>query len=259
MTPNDPSVTSPFDDGDLYDVALGRLDYGLEFYVDLARQSGGPVLDIACGTGRIMLPSLQAGIDIEGLDLYASMLDRLRRKASALGINPRLHQADMSDFRLDRCFALVMIPFNTFVLNMTAEAQIRCLQLCREHLSPGGLLVFDTFFPASSLIAAPDGNRVLQLESAHPLAGLPTRVYNTRSFDRVAQIQRSHVEIEILNSGGEITVSHAYDISLRWIYKSEMELLIRLAGFSRWQICGDFDRRSLEHETDAMIVLAWNE
>ena len=98
------SLPSVFDDGDAYDLLLGGKDvpYGLDFYTALARQAQGPVLDIACGTGRILLPCLQAGVDIEGLDLFEPMLKTLRAKGAALGLSPRLHQADMSDFSLPR-------------------------------------------------------------------------------------------------------------------------------------------------------------
>ena len=148
-------LPSTFDDGDVYDLVGGDMDYGRDFYVNLARRAGGPVLDVACGTGRILLPCLEAGVDIEGLDLFEPMLARLRSKATALGLAPRLHQADMSVFSLPRRFALVMIPFNAFIHNTTQEAQISCLECCLQHLSPGGELVFDTFFPSIEIIGAP--------------------------------------------------------------------------------------------------------
>src|SRR5437870_6589075 len=72
------SLPSIFDDGDMYDLLLIGIVYGLDFYVALAREAKGPVLDIACGTGRILLPCLQAGVDIEGLDLFEPMLKTLR-------------------------------------------------------------------------------------------------------------------------------------------------------------------------------------
>ena len=81
-----------------------------------------------------------------------------------------------------------MIPFNAFIHNMTQEAQIRCLQLCREHLLPGGMLAFDTFFPSLEIVGAPENTRVLEGEFPHPETGLPMRMYDTRSFDRVAQV-----------------------------------------------------------------------
>lgn len=112
-----PKEATPFDDGALYDLCFERFDLGLDFYLGLAKAAGGPVLDLACGTGRIMLPCLKAGVDVEGLDLFPNMLARLRLKASALGFEPKLHEANMAGFRLPRRYALIMITFNAFVHN----------------------------------------------------------------------------------------------------------------------------------------------
>ncbi|MFI5459480.1 MAG: class I SAM-dependent methyltransferase [Isosphaerales bacterium] len=251
-------LPSIFDDGDVYDLVGKDVPYGLDFYVALAREASGPVLDIACGTGRILLPCLQAGVDIEGLDLFEPMLKTLRAKAAALGLSPRLHQADMSNFSLSRRFGLVMIPFNAFVHNMTQEAQIRCLQLCREHLLPGGELTFDTFFPALEIVGTPANTRVLEGEFPHPQTGLPIRMYDTRSFDRVAQVFHSQNDIELLAADGSVQTVHRSEISSRYIYKHEMALLLRVAGFARWEIYGNFDRRPLMRENEAMVVTAWD-
>jgi SAM-dependent methyltransferase len=252
------NLPSVFEDGELYDLLLKDLPYGLDFYVALAREANGPVLDIACGTGRILLPCLEAGVDIEGLDLFEPMLKKLRKNAAAKGLSPRLYQADMSDFSLPRRYALIMIPFNAFIHNMTQEAQIRCLTLCREHLLPGGLLVFDTFFPTLEYLSTPANTRVLEGELPHPETGLPMRMYDTRTIDRVSQTQHSLNELEFLAADGNIAAVHRSQCIGRYFFKHEMELLVRVAGFARWEICGDFDRRPLTHETDAMIVMAWN-
>jgi SAM-dependent methyltransferase len=253
------NLPSIFDDGDLYDLLLKDIPYGLDFYVGLARAAKGPVLDIACGTGRILLPCLEAGVEIEGLDLYDPMLKTLRAKAAALGRSPRLHQADMSEFSLGRRFALIMIPFNAFIHNMTQETQLGCLQQCREHLLPGSRLVFDTFFPALEFISTPPGTRVLEGEFPHPQTGRTMRMYDTRTVNRVEQTFESLNEIEEVASDGTARVIHRALDHSRYFFKHEMELLLRLAGFARWEIYGDFDRRPLTKETDAMIVSAWNE
>jgi SAM-dependent methyltransferase len=259
MTESSQHLPTPFDDGDVYDLILEDLPYGRDFYVGLAKAAEGPVLDVCCGTGRILLPSLQAGVDIEGVDLFAPMLDRLRRKAAALGLSPRLHQADMSEFELPRRYALIVIPFNAFGHNMTQEAQIRCLSRCRDHLAPGGMLAFDTFFPSLAIIGTPQHTRVLEGELPHPATGLPMRMYDTRSFDRVAQVQHSVNELELLGADGTVEQVHRSEMRLRYIYKQEMALLLRAAGFPRFEIHGDFDRRPLLNEDDAMIVEAWKE
>jgi SAM-dependent methyltransferase len=248
---------TPFDDGDLYDIVLGRLDYGLDFYLGLARAAHGPVLDLTCGTGRVLLPALQAGLDVEGVDLSADMLATLQKKAAALGLTPRVVQASMSSFRLDRRFALIVIPFNAFVHNLTTDDQLATLSCCREHLEAGGMLAFDTFFPGLAIIGGPENTPVLELESTHPETGRPVRALDTRQFDRVEQTQHSLGEIEMLDAAGKVATTHRSRTTIRWIYKHEMELLLRVAGFERWQIYGDFDRHPLVKETDAMIVQAW--
>lgn len=253
------SLPSTFENGEAYDLVAASVDYDLDFYLELARRAQGPVLDVACGTGRILLPCLQAGVDIEGLDLFEPMLETLRTKADALRLSPKLHQADMGSFSLPRHYALVMIPFNAFIHNMTQEAQISCLQCCREHLLPAGVLVFDTFFPSLEIIGTPSKTRVLEGELPHPQTGLPMRMYDTRTFDRVAQVQHSLNELELLAADGSVQTVYRSETQGRYIFKQEMELLLRVAGFARWEICGDFDRRPLTREDDAMIVMAWND
>jgi hypothetical protein len=142
---------------------------------------------------------------------------------------------------------------------MTQEAQIRCLQLCGEHLLSGGNLTFDTFFPSVEIVGAPAKRRVLEGEVPHPETGLPIRMYDTRTFDRVAQVQHSLNEVELLAADGSVQTVHRSEVSSRYIYKHEMALLLRVAGFARWEIWGDFDHRPLTRENDAMVVSAWSE
>jgi SAM-dependent methyltransferase len=248
---------SPFRDGELYDIVCAGLEYDLAFYVGLAAAARGPVLDIACGTDRVMLPCLQRGIDVDGLELNQPMIDRLQRKAAALNVQARVYQGDMGEFRLPRSYALIMIPFNAFIHNMTQAAQIRCLECCREHLTPGGLLVFDTFFPGLAAIGIPENTRVLEGELRHPTTGELLRVYDTRTFRRVEQIFHSITEVEAVDAAGNSRVLQRSEFDTRYMYKEEMALLLRVAGFARWQIDGDFTGRPLTQETDAMIVHAW--
>jgi SAM-dependent methyltransferase len=259
MSTPQPPDPSTFDDGEWYDIWCQGIDYGIDFYLGLARQAKGPVLEIACGTGRILLPCAQAGIDIDGLDLYEGMLAMLRKKAAALGLSPTLYKADMGAFQLPRRYDLIMITFNAFGHNMTQEAQIRCLQRCREYLLPGGVLAFDGSFPCLEWIGSPQDKRHLEGETTHPQTGLRIRCYDTRNFDRVKQIQYSLNEAELLDAAGNVTAVYRSRIEIRWIYKEEMALLLRVAGFPRWEICGGFDRRPLLNETDQMVVLAYND
>lgn len=252
-----PGEPSPFDDGELYDILCQGLDFGIDFYVGLASEAKGSVLDIACGTGRVLIPILQTGADADGMDLFPPMLDTARRKVAALGLSPTLHHGDMADFQLPRRYALITITFNAFCHMLTTDDQLRCLSCIRRHLLPGGLLAFDGFFPGVAWIGAPQDRRELEGETKHPQTGQTMRFYDTRGFDRVAQIQHSRNEIEVDEADGTTRIIHRSEFRVRWTYKAEMELLLRAAGFSRYEICGDFDRRPLTQETDNLIVLAW--
>jgi hypothetical protein len=164
----------------------------------------------------------------------------------------------MADFQLPRRYALIMITFNAFCHMLTTEDQLRSLGCIRRHLLPGGLLAFDGGFPGLAWIGAPQDQRELEGETKHPRTGQTMRCYDIRSFDRVAQVQRSRMEVELDEDDGTTRIIHRSEFHVRWTYKAEMELLLRAAGFARYEICGGFDRRRpLALETDQLVVLAW--
>jgi SAM-dependent methyltransferase len=252
-------LASPFEDPESYDALFSELGYDRDFYVKLARESPGPALEVACGTGRILLPCMQAGVDIDGIDLYPAMLDRLRRKAEALGLRPKLYKADMRDFTLPRRYALIFIAFNGFVHCLTTADQLKTLKVCREHLLARGILVFNTFYPGLQFLNGPQGTPVLEGEAVNPATGRTVRIFDTRTLHRVEQIQHSEIEIQEVESDGTVVASRTSETDMRWTFKPEMQLLLRLAGFANWGIYGDFDRRPLTRENDHMIVFASKE
>jgi len=253
------AAATPFDDGEMYDAVLGDIEFDRGFYLDLARRAGGPVLEVACGTGRILLPCLAAGADVEGVDLFPAMLERLRAKAAALGLAPRLHVGDMRDFRLRRRYALLFCAFNGFVHCLTAEDQLRALRTWRRHLRPGGCAVFNVFYPGREVLGGPEGTPVLELETRHPVTGRTIRMLDTRTLDRVAQVQHSEIEIQELDGLGNVVASHRSATDMRWTFKPEMELLLRAAGFPRFEIFGGFDLRPLERDDDQIVVFAYRD
>jgi SAM-dependent methyltransferase len=243
---------------ELYDIAYGWWTEDIPFYVAQARAAKGPVLEVGCGTGRIYLPVLQAGADADGFDLHPGMLEVLKSKAAALGLKPRVFQADMRDFTLPRRYALITIPFRAFLHNLTTQDQLRTLRCCRQHLESDGQLVLDLFHPSFARLVEPDGQWRLEKEFAHPQTGAPLTTWSTRTTDRVNQVM--HVQMEIRGPGpGGAAVVHRHVFDLRWIYKAELELLLQVAGFPRWEICGGFNGEPLERDDQQMIAWAWRD
>ena len=122
-----------------------------------------------------------------------------------------------------------------------------------------GVLVFNLFYPSFDTMVQPDGEQILEREFPHPETGLTIAMSTKRTSDRVTQIL--HIEREVVESDarGSATLTHRDTFSMRWIWKAEMELLLRAAGFSRWAVQGGFDGRPLEKDTDEMVWTAWKD
>ncbi len=250
---------SPYTDPALYDLVYSKVRDDIPFYVETASAAGGPVLEIGCGTGRVLIPTLQAGADAEGLDLDPGMLDHLRRKAETLGLRPRLVRGDVRDFTMPRRYALATMPFRVFQHLLTTEDQIHALLCIREHLEPGGLLAFNVFYPSFDMIVKDEGQRLLSIEVTHVETGLPVAVYDTTRRNRVNQTLEVEREIVESDARGYAARTTRVGFTLRWTYRFEMELLLGAAGYSRWTLYGGFDRRPLEKDTDEMVVTAWRD
>jgi SAM-dependent methyltransferase len=121
------------------------------FYERLAREAGGPTLEIACGTGRVALALVQKGLDVTGVDLSEGMLTVARRKVAALpaGVRDRLTlvSQDMSELNLGRAFGFIFVPFRSFQHLLTIDLQRRSLEAIRRHLATDGRLALHLFDP----------------------------------------------------------------------------------------------------------------
>ena len=253
------AAASPYTRADLYDLLFDGYQVDLDFYLGAARAAAGPVLDLGCGTGRVLLPMLEAGIDVDGVDNAPEMLARLRVNARARGLTPRVELADMRRFPVPRRYALVMIPFNAFAHNLTASDQLGTLRSCHDALRSGGRLLFDAFSATPEMLAHPVTEPVLELETKHPKTGLPVRLYDARTLDVATQTQHSRIEIHELDAAGTVARVHRFETSVRWVAPSEMESLLRGAGFTRSEMMGGFDGRPVAGHSGSIVVSAWRD
>jgi SAM-dependent methyltransferase len=253
------AAPSPFDDPVLYDRIFDTLDFDVAFWTRLAREARGPVLDVGCGTGRITLPMLEAGADVDGFDLSRPMLARLQEKARARDFWPGLKCADMRDFTLPRRYALIAIPFNAFLHNLTTDDQLATLSRCREHLADGGALVMHvSCFSAQSILDS-GGPPVLELERRDHATGHLLQHYDERTIDPVRQVQHSRNEARELDAAGRVVSSRFSETDVRWIYPAELDLLLRVAGFGRREIHGGFEREPVGANHGMLIAFARKE
>ncbi len=219
----------------------------VQFFVELARESGGPVLEVGCGTGRVLLPIAREGIEITGLDLSEGMLAELRRRLAAepaeVQARVRLVQGDMRSFELGQQFALVTIPFRPFQHLTTVEDEMACLTTIHWHLKPGGWLVLDLFNPSLPLLV--DDARFEESEPGDEVQ-LPDgrRFYRTwRLVDRNLFTQVQQVEMYYYVSypdGHQEREVHAFP--MRWLFRYEVEHLLARCGFEVEHLYAGYDK-----------------
>jgi SAM-dependent methyltransferase len=234
--------------GDTYHVSAGLYD---RVYADLTRDvaghvaacraAGGRVLEVCCGTGRLLVPTLEAGVPCDGLDLDAAMLARLRERLEERRLRAVLHHADMRDFTLPQRYRLVVIGFNSFLHNLTQADQLRTLRCCREHLETEGALRVGVFHPSITHLLEFDAGERLSKQVEEPTAGLRLRVWDRTETDRVEQVRRVFRRVEEVAADGTVVAEHRMRLDLRYVWKPEMELLLRVAGFRRWSVEPLFD------------------
>lgn len=251
-----PDLYAPW--ADYYDEIFGALSADLDFYRREARAAGGPVLEIGCGTGRLLLPLLAEGIDAEGLDRSPPMLDRLRAKAAAAGLAPRLHCVDMRSFSLPRRYALIVVPFRTFLHLDTQDEQLTFLRTCRAHLWPGGRLILNFFHPSLRRLAEQDGRRRLDASYVDPATGDTVHLWVSVRNDPVHQRLEVLFVRDRVDGAGRVRATQYLPLRLRWVYRFEFELLLRLAGFARYEVFGGFEREPLVRDDQEMVWIAYN-
>jgi len=209
-------------------------DDPLPFYRDLALKSGGPVLELGCGTGRISAEIAQNGIEVEGLDLSDAMLAVARRKHPAL----TFHHADMCDFDLGCRFALIIIPFRGLQEIVTAQGQRAALTRAFAHLIPGGRLVFDLIDP-DLRYCLPEGDAEIVALPLFPMpenlgsvAGNKLRITAMERINNPLTQQFSeHWRFEEITPNGKVLHREDNWHHMRWVHRAEMALMLELCGF----------------------------
>ncbi len=225
-----------------------RPDVG--FFVEAAVKSGGPVLEVGCGTGRVLIPTARAGISITGLDLSDHMLDVCREalieEPELVQNQVKLEQGDMRDFCLGKKFALVTTPFRPFQHLITIEDQIKCLENIQNHLEPGGTFILDIFNPSLAGITADNLGQETGAEPEFTTPeGIKVRRFNkTNQRDHLKQV----IDVELIYylthpNGQEERIVHAFQ--MRYLFRYEAEHLLARCGFEVLDVFADYHKNPL--------------
>lgn len=233
---------------DLYDHVVPYRDRpDVAFFVDAAKESGGRVLEIGCGTGRVLIPTARAGVEVIGLDLSDHMLGvcrrRLDQESPDIRSRVQLVHADMRTFDLGQRFALVTMPFRPFQHLLTVDDQLSCLARVRRHLGDHGMLILDLFNPSLDLLGNP---RVGEEHGDEPEFRTPdgrrvVRRQRTVECDRFEQVNRFELIYYVTYADGH-TERLVHEFPLRYIFKFEAEHLLTRGGFQVEHVYADYDK-----------------
>lgn len=251
------SVTAKYYDG-AYAAKQDLLD--LPFYLELAEQIGGPILEVACGTGRVLLPIARKGIEIYGVDNSPPMLKilekHLTREPHEVRQKVTLHEGDMRDFRLGSRYPLVIIPFRPMQHMHTVEDQVSALISAASHLSPGGILAVDVFYPKFDLLTTKIGDEVLEFEwSPGPdSAEVVRRYFRKDSVDKIHQIFYFTFIYRTIRAG-DLILEETEAFQLSYFTYPHLRALLLLAGLEPVAEYGSFAKDRLDNAAQQMIFL----
>lgn len=217
----------PYADAELYDL-LNQRSADADFYVQFATEQGGSVLDLACGSGRLIPGLIEAGLEVVALDLSSEMTARAKTRLGSNASKVELHIADMRFFSFDQHFNTIIIPYCSLMYMHSDADRLAVFRRCYEHLLTGGYLVFD--FLAGE-VELTEGWPSLALQGIHP--------FTDEILVSVVQIKGLATDLRLLNqinyifpqepNPPKITVFSSKEAV---VVPSRMSELLQEAGFS---------------------------
>ncbi|MEZ4669496.1 MAG: class I SAM-dependent methyltransferase [Anaerolineae bacterium] len=241
------NILDEYSDGYEYDAENTSGDE-INFYLGLAHEFGGPILDLACGTGRLTIPLAQAGYATTGLDIAAPMVEHGRRKGAGLPV--QWHVADCRSFQLDERFALITMTGNSFQAFLTRPDQEAVLACIREHLQAGGIFAFEVRNPYLETFDTPQEEF---WRSYTNRTGQTFDISTTQRYDKLAQVM-DYTNYRRWQANGEeqLRITHLY---MRFFYPQEMEALLYYNGLKVMRSYGDWALHPIAEDSPRMIYV----
>ena len=236
-------------DGWRYDEMFGDAD-DLPFWLEQAGQHGGPILELACGTGRVAIPLAEAGFEVSGIDLSPVMLATAAEKAARRGVDVNWVQGDIRDFHLDQTFSQVIFPANTLCHLYTVSDLERCLAAVRRHLRPSGHFIVDVFVPDLYILTRDPDTRAYLAEYRDE-AGDRVMVFGSDRYEPDTQINR----VELYRRIGEDDEELLGLLPMRMYYPQELDALLRYNGFPIEHKYGTYDAGPFGPESRQQLVV----
>lgn len=225
------------------------------FYLDVVKKYGQPVLDVGCGTGRILLDFMQQGIDIDGIDNSPDMLSLLKQKAEGLNLKPSVYHQEMTELSLPRKYQTILVPSSSFQLLLDKRLPAVAMERFYEHLLPGGVLAmpFMTLWQQGD----PFENEFTR-EVVRPEDGATIRRWQYSRFDPDTDLEDTIDRYEIIRNGSVVTSEeHTQSPGTRSYTQYQAVALYQEAGFKDIQVLHEFTFEHVKPEDTVFCVLGF--
>jgi SAM-dependent methyltransferase len=246
----------------LYEQFDGRRTVDRDFYLGEANKTSGRILDLGCGSGRLLIPMMKLGREVVGVDYSIEMLDVLRSSASAQAISPILIQSRFEHLDIallpgrQQSYSLIVCAFNSFLHLMDQQSQIVFLKKVRSLLTPAGKFIVDLVNPCShEMFMTAETEREHEHKFFDQATGERIESWLTIKNNLLQQTGELQRDYEIISGEGEVE-KRVSIVSYRWIYPEEMRLLLTIAGFSDLAVFGDFNYGPLTVESECQAWIA---
>jgi 2-polyprenyl-3-methyl-5-hydroxy-6-metoxy-1,4-benzoquinol methylase len=248
---NDYDSIAPF-----YDMEHAHFDEDLNLYTNFAELCGGPLLELACGSGRLLVPLAREGYTLTGVDNSARMLKLAQEALEQAGVAAQctLVQENISRLRLGQKFRLVFIALGSFGHVCTRQEQRQTLAAVREHLTSGGMFILDISNADVRYMEQLSG-QVLHQGTWHRDDGTVLSHFVspasslTKHLLELTHFYEEHCQGEAVRR--TVTTTHLYLFE-----RTEVELLLEEAGFTIKDVYGDYELSPYQHDSPRMIFIA---
>ncbi len=237
----------------LYHVHHKTFQSDIPFWLDLARRQGSPVLELGCGTGRVLIPLADAGYNVYGLDNDNDMLTFCRQRVSPrIQENVNLILADFTSFDIEIQFPLILMPCNTFS-TLRESSRKSALASISKHLHPGG--VFAVSVPNPAVLSRLETSEIPEMDMSfpHPATGNPVQVsYSTKRTDQNILLEWYYDQLLPNGHVNRLKIS-----TLHWLTtKAEYLQEFTQSGYAIINTYGDFDYSPLKVDSPNLIIVA---
>jgi len=239
-----------------YDLEYDAFEADLEFYRQFAQRADGPVLELACGSGRVLRALTKLGLPLTGIDISDAMLEcaRTRLPESVELLRRNMQWISEPSAPGNTPFSLIFCAINSFLHLPDANAQLQALAEARDVAAPDALLILDIFAPDHAYLASLDG-RLEHRFTAMLEDGARLDKWALREHDLATQTIDSTLFFDVIATDGSL---HRYvDRYLtRYVFRYELEHLLERAGWQIASLFGSYELDPYDSDSERMLVLA---